>query len=74
MLRSRAIIVAVMAGAALAACAGQPSAPGPNEATCAARGLSPGTLEFAACLHPSEAPVLQRGEAAWGQMQDVDEQ
>lgn len=73
MLQSRAIIVAVLAAVGLVACAAQPTGQGPNEAACAARGLTPGTVEFAACLRPSDAAALQGGEAAWEQMQDVDE-
>jgi hypothetical protein len=34
----------------------------------------PGTAEFTACLHPNEAAAVERGEAAWQQMNnDVDE-
>ena len=68
----RPFVVAAVATLALAAGCAQGPAADP-EAACAARGLSPGTADFAACLHPSEAAALQRAEEGWQQMQDAPE-
>jgi len=59
---------------AISGCASGSTEPSDGEAACRARGLLPGTAEFAVCLHPSEAAAVEQGEEAWGQMQgDVEE-
>lgn len=65
-------VAVVFVALVVAACAHGPSQ-SPAEAACAGRGLTPGTAEFYACLHPSEATTLREGEAAWQQMDEVEE-
>jgi hypothetical protein len=48
---------------ALAACAGGDDARA--EAACREKGYSPGTVEFAECLHPKDAEELRRAQEAW---------
>lgn len=67
------IIVALAVLGAIAGCAAG-SGPADGEAACRARGLLPGTAEFAVCLHPSEATAVERGEEAWEQMQSDGEE
>ena len=62
-------IAVLVALAAIAGCAQRSAADA--EAACTARGITPDTAAFAACLHPSEAAVLQRGEDGWQQMQEA---
>jgi len=48
---------------ALAACAGGDDTR--TEAACREKGYSPGTVEFAECLHPADAEELRRAQEAW---------
>lgn len=71
--RQLQIIVALTALVAIGGCAAG-SGPSDGEAACRARGLLPGTAEFAVCLHPNEATAVERGEEAWEQMQSNGEE
>lgn len=57
----------------VAGCAQGAVGPGSAENACAARGLTPGTADFYACLHPNEAAVIDEGENAWQQMDNGEE-
>jgi hypothetical protein len=35
------------------------------EAACREKGFTPGTVEFAECLHPGDAEQLERAQKAW---------
>lgn len=67
------LLAALAASALLAGCAQQVDGQAQIKAACAARGLTPGTLDYDACLHPSEAKTLMEGEAAWQQMDHIEE-
>jgi hypothetical protein len=75
MVRRQSPIVAALAClVVVAGCAGGPPSQTNAETACRARGLLPGTAEFAACLHPNEAAAVEQGEEAWQEMNnDVDE-
>lgn len=67
------IILALTALVLLAACAQGPVAEeieAQAKAACAARGFTPGTADFAACMNPAEATTLQRAAEGWQQMQE----
>ena len=67
------VVAAGLALVVVAACTGGPPDQSAAEAACSARGLTRGTIEFDACLHPSEAKALEQGEDAWQQIQDDEE-
>lgn len=72
----RALVPFFAAAAALTlvvGCAQEMGGQAQIEAACAARGLTPGTVDYDACVHPSEAKALMEGEAAWQQMDHVEE-
>jgi hypothetical protein len=63
----RCVTAAIALLLALAGCNGTSGPPGESaaEAACRARGLTPYTAAFAACVDPAAAPVLQRAEQSW---------
>jgi hypothetical protein len=76
MVRQSSPIVAALLAClvVVAGCGGGPPGQTNAEIACRARGLLPGTAEFTACLHPNEAAAVERGEAAWQEMNnDVEE-
>ena len=75
MSRQRPPIVAALAClVVVVGCTGGSPGQTNAESTCRARGLLPGTAEFTVCSHPNEAAAVERGEAAWQEMNnDVEE-
>ena len=63
----RCVAAAIAFLPAVAGCTAASGVPAESaaEAACRARGLTPYTAAFAACVDPAEAPVLQRAEQSW---------